>query len=221
MTTEIINLNGKSLFIDFDEDPGNPDNKERIKEIISKELLIDSCLFEIEFNIDHIKIINSDIGKHLYNHPELYDIYERSRNVAKRELLFSENFGEVKLGILLGDDVNMTLDDQTGYTPLLNIIDVTPDSYEIAKLLIDHGADVNKYAPHWYHHYPIIASARNPDTRILELLLKNKADPNVCDCDGNYPLSLAHLFKNYEAVKLLHKYNVDPKTRHAVDFKEY
>jgi len=216
MTTEILDLAGNSHLIDFEEDPLDIDNEEKTKTIISNDLVIDRSLFDIKILDDHIKIVNNDIGEHLCMYPELINFYKRLEPGDEDKLLFTANFEKVKLGVLMGVDVNKFHRD---VTPLLrSIIDDNEDSLQIVQLLIDNGADVNK--SNYYGHRPILVAVRK-DTKILELLLKNGGNPNFYDCDGNSPLYEAYIDYDDEAIRILYKYNVDPHTRHCIDFKEF
>jgi ankyrin repeat protein len=107
-----------------------------------------------------------------------------------------------------GTDVNEFND---GFTPLHFA------SYEIAKLLLEHGADVNiqddtSLTP--LHD----ASVWNKMT-MVELLLLHNANINIKTIDGSTPLHLASFNKHKDLVELLlnrradtHIYNNDNQT---------
>ena len=73
---------------------------------------------------------------------------------------------------------------------------------EIAKLLIDQGADVNaKSTP--YKDTAILYAASNGYKKIVELLLAAGANPDIENIDGESPMSQAEYNGHSEVVDLL------------------
>lgn len=80
--------------------------------------------------------------------------------------------------------------------------------YEIAKLLLQFGADINTLDAglctplHW--------SANKGDERFVRLLLEHNANPNARDLAWSTPLHEATRKNHINVVKLLMNYNADP-----------
>jgi ankyrin repeat protein len=70
------------------------------------------------------------------------------------------------------------------------------------KKLIDLGAPVDKPDFHFHRsplHFAVIAGSLD----VVDVLLRNKANPNFIDKDGQTPLHDAIVMNNFEMVKLL------------------
>ena len=80
------------------------------------------------------------------------------------------------------------------------ILSVYLNNYEISEFLISHGADVNFSTESGAR--PVVFAAQRGDSKILELLRKNKADFSV-KYDGNSLLDLAVTAGNAEAANYL------------------
>ena len=63
------------------------------------------------------------------------------------------------------------------------------DSFSVAKLLIERGADVNM--ANSYGHTPLHGAALNCRNEVVKFLLEKGADPYRRNEDGHTPLSLA------------------------------
>lgn len=80
--------------------------------------------------------------------------------------------------------------------------------YEIAKMLLCYGADINTLDAglctplHW--------SANKGDEQFVRLLLENNANPNARDLAWSTPLHEATRKNHLDVVKLLMNYNADP-----------
>jgi ankyrin repeat protein len=77
--------------------------------------------------------------------------------------------------------------------------------YDIVKLLLKHGADINNYERDMLLIFSIIHE-NGPIIKIIKLLLANGADPNIAYKNGSYPLHFAAQNGYYEVVKLLLQY---------------
>lgn len=84
-------------------------------------------------------------------------------------------------------------------TPLL--LAVTGGLPEVAKALLDNGADPNSRNRH--HVTPLMAAAYRGHPEVIRLLLSRKADLEAVNRDGNTALLMAVFRQHPEAVKLL------------------
>lgn len=76
------------------------------------------------------------------------------------------------------------------------------------KKLIDLGTSVDKPDFHFHRtpiHFAVVAGA----LEVVEILLKNKANPNYIDKDGQTPLHDAVVMNNYDMIKLLIRGNAN------------
>lgn len=121
----------------------------------------------------------------------------RSGTLSQITLLFEEN---AKI-------VNAVND--AGYSPL--ILACYRGNNDVAKFLIDNGADLN------YNNdmgTPLMAAIFKKNNEIASYLIYKKANLNLSDGNGTTALIYAVNFKNYEIVSELVKSDVD------VDFKD-
>lgn len=95
-------------------------------------------------------------------------------------------------------DVN-TVDPYTGKTPLMNAASI--GHTEVAKKLIEHGADVN--AKDDTGATPLMLAAAFGHKETAELLLDKGADVNITDNTGATPLMLAAAFGDKDTAELL------------------
>ena len=73
---------------------------------------------------------------------------------------------------------------------------------------MDHNAEVNCYNKYTFWT-PIHWAARHGDVKLLEQLIKNKANPISPDIKGCFPIDYAGKFENKEAIKCLVEYSID------------
>lgn len=77
---------------------------------------------------------------------------------------------------------------------------------EVAKFLIENGADVNGTSN---YGSPLMAAVVKGNTEIAKLLLEHKADTGIADASGNTALIYAAIFKKYEIAEMLVKANAN------------
>ena len=73
---------------------------------------------------------------------------------------------------------------------------------KLVKLLIDHGADVNRHDG-LEKETPLHYAAKYGNVELAKLLLKAKADPTAKEFHGKTPLELAKERNHHDVVKLL------------------
>lgn len=105
--------------------------------------------------------------------------------------------------------LDLEIHDEAKQTPL--IIACRNDKFDLAEILVKHGAKVNaKDADSWT---PLLNAAKNGNSRIVCLLLENKALVDDRDCGGFTALMWA-CYKNYlDVVKVLLKYDANPNSQ--------
>lgn len=219
-SVSVIDLEGNSCYINFNDDPLNANNEEQTKNTIINELNIDKDLFEIDIDNDQLKLINSEISNYLANNPSLIELYIDTKlenchygYMIKKKLWFSNEYIKVKLAIMLGCDLHSL--DIHGNPSIFGHVE--HNNLEVMKLCIDYGIDVN-YMNFFNHSTPILRAINIGNINTIEFLLENGADPNVYDCDGNSPLSIAIASKRNDLVEILFRYNVDPTTQYKNNF---
>ena len=70
------------------------------------------------------------------------------------------------------------------------------NQYEIAELLIKHGANVNQFD--YYEQSSLIYACDTGDLNLIKLLIENGADINKCEINGACPLHVSINRKNDE-----------------------
>ena len=108
------------------------------------------------------------------------------------------NIEAVKQYIAAGSDVNAK--DNNGWTPLHYVA-----NKEVAELLIDEGADVNKKISQ-EGITPLHFAAWQGRSEIAELLIAEGADVNAKDDGGRTPLDWAEEVEHTETADLLRKH---------------
>lgn len=162
-----------------------------IEEVYNSALSIDenrNLLYDTINNLIYIKYRHHFEGKIYKLNP--LDI-EIAMDNKKRVLNLIEN----------GYDINSFND--RGITPLM--IAIYLRKYEICKLLIENGADVNAIYEH-YQFTPLIFACNAKDDQIIELLLQNGANINIKDKNG-YD-ALHHLINNGTINNLISNYSL-------------
>lgn len=92
-----------------------------------------------------------------------------------------------------------------GYSPL--ILACYRSNNEVAKFLIDNGADLN-YASGM--GTALMAAVAKGNAEIVKYLLDKKADPNIADPNGTTALIYASTFRNHEIAALVVKAGGSP-----------
>jgi ankyrin repeat protein len=117
---------------------------------------------------------------------------------------FGVFFGQpevVKALLAAGADVNAASRESMKVTPLASAAAAQQTS--IARLLIDHGANVNARAASG--HIPLHEASANGNVELVKLLIQNGADVNAKTDDGKTPLDFAIEYKRPEVIELLEK----------------
>ncbi len=85
--------------------------------------------------------------------------------------------------------------------------------YEVAKYLIQEGADVNQPSQNGFNVYPIHSAAAGNYTDILRLLIENGAQVNVKQQAGSTPLHAAAQYGNLDMLIILLEHGADVNVR--------
>lgn len=130
------------------------------------------------------------------------DIFEVSRNGSLAELKVLYN----------KDNTIINKKNEQGYTPLT--LACYNGNLEVAAFLIKK---VDNLDGNSNYGTPLMAAVYKGHQKIVEILLNNKANPNVQDSQGGTAMHYAVLFKNYEIIKLLTKTNADFNIKNNVE----
>lgn len=142
--------------------------------------------------------------------PEMVQfLREQSPALDFYEACVAGDIDAVKRYLALGQDVNRRSPD--GFTPLgLSVFFRQPN---IAKLLVDAGADVDAKASNTLQVAAIHAAIARSDLVSLQLLLSKDADPNLTQQRLMRPLHEASAAGNLPAIAMLVMFGADPKAR--------
>ncbi|ARE67600.1 SWPV1-034 [Shearwaterpox virus] len=102
--------------------------------------------------------------------------------------------------ILIQCNADIDIIDKNNRTPLFYA--VKNNDYEMVKLLLNKGANVNIQDSIGYSCLHI-ATIRNSNIEIIKALIDNKIDLNAYDWIGRTPLHISVIKSNFDAVKLL------------------
>jgi len=118
-----------------------------------------------------------------------------------------------------GFDVNCNMSNPPFWTPLQEAIDEVDDGgkIEIVQLLIQAGADVNTWNLDQDSN-PLLMAIWGGHEHLVSLLLKEGANPNIKDNEGNSPLRLSVEEENIKMVKLLLNYGAKETINEAGGF---
>ena len=98
----------------------------------------------------------------------------------------------------------------SGNTPLQ--LAILAENYEMARLFLEHGVNVNTRSPKNYITALHSACLMNCPQDIIESLVKNGAEVDATDFQGNTPMMNALVKKNIPAVKFLLENGANPNT---------
>lgn len=119
-------------------------------------------------------------------------------NIAVR----NDNEELVKKFIKLGADINLVSEDR-GYTPVMDA--VWRGNLELTKLFIKEGAELNTINKEGQSNLVLAVGADR--IKIVEVLAKAGADPDIKDQMGMSAYGYASLFKKVEILKILEPYH--------------
>lgn len=157
---------------------------------VDRDNIINSFLYK---NVD--LILDKILDKINFKNP--------TKTISKEDIIYFDNLFKNSKDILN----NKT---KEGDTLLHNMVFF--GSYEIVKLLIKYGCNVNIEDSD--KQIPLHRSIFLSNIKILKLLIKNSKNINNYinhkDKDGNTPLHLSILIKNYLIIDNLLKYGADP-----------
>jgi len=117
---------------------------------------------------------------------------------------FAVFFGQpevVKALLAAGAEVNAASRESMKVTPLASA--AAAKQTDIARLLIQHGANLNARAASG--HIPLHEASANGNVELVKLLIENGSDVNAKTDDGKTPLDFAIEYKRAEVVELLEK----------------
>ena len=116
----------------------------------------------------------------------------------------SQDICSVKQLLNNGANPNRRID-ESGYTVLSLSCDV--NNYDIAKLLIESGADVNGLGDLGFDYviYPLLHAVRSNNIKIVQLFIDNNCKIDVRDTQDETPFKVAERNENQEILDLLKK----------------
>lgn len=118
------------------------------------------------------------------------------------EMLFSNDYAEVRKGIALGGNIESRL---RGSTPIYDA--ARKYNFDIMYLLLERGADVNSIS---HGETPLLKVVAADSLKYAKILIKKGARVNVADLHlGNTPLHYAVKNKNKSMIALLVGYGAD------------
>ena len=157
-----------------------------------------------------------------HGHPEIAQLFvKRGARLSFPEACALGDSGALKL--LDRDPSLLNAYSEDGYPPLgLAVFFRHPD---LARALIERGADVNAAAKNPQRVAPVHAAATVQDRATMRLLLERGADPNARQQMGFTPFHSAASRGDVEMAKLLMEFGADPKARtedgkNAIDIAE-
>ena len=119
------------------------------------------------------------------------------------KFLNSVSYGEIeKVSKYISKGIDVNFQDDFGDTPLTLV-----ENIEIAKMLLDNNADINKRGKDGYT--PLMFAIKKEQVELAEFFIKNNADINMTDPEGNTALVIAAKKKNAYIFELLLKNGAD------------
>ena len=137
---------------------------------------------------------------------EMYEIFKKYHDDEYKkstqfifDVLYSKT-DEINKYISEGGDINFQ--DDNGLTALTVV-----EKIEIAKILLDNNADINKKGRDGYT--PLMMAVRRDNINLVEFFIENNADLNMYDPEGNTALIVAAQNHKYDIFELLLKNGAD------------
>ncbi|XVE81858.1 hypothetical protein DITRI_Ditri15bG0099900 [Diplodiscus trichospermus] len=123
---------------------------------------------------------------------------------SKDELLYNQvNYGNVEgIKALCRDGARLEWIDREGKTPLI-LACLNPELFNVAKTLIELGANVNAYRPGRHAGTPLHHAAKRGLQNTVKLLLSRGANPLVINDDCQSPLDVARVKGNVNVVRAI------------------
>ena len=138
---------------------------------------------------------------------EMYEIFRKYHDDEYKkstqfifDVLYSKT-DEINKYISEGGDINFQ--DDNGLTALTVV-----EKIEIAKILLDNNADINKKGRDGYT--PLMMAVRRDNINLVEFFIENNADLNMYDPEGNTALIVAAQNHKDDIFELLLKNGADP-----------
>jgi|SRR3989344_483883 len=205
---EIAILNKKAL--EKGDDLGNTCSHIATKYRYMK--LLDKCL---DYNLDLINDVGDSILHLAIGDKKLVDKIAPRVNVNRINKL---GFTPLSIATIESHGNDVYLDNVKTllkYNADTNIPNVPPlhiaasvKNHKIAKLLLEHGADVIKLTANYVS--PLILAVTRNDKDMVKLLLDHKADVNYSGVENRYnPLMMALKQNNSDIARLLLEHNID------------
>ena len=126
------------------------------------------------------------------------------------DVLYSKT-DEINKYISEGGDINFQ--DDNGLTALTVV-----EKIEIANILLDNNADINKKGRDGYT--PLMMAVRRDNINLIDFFIENNADINMFDPEGNTALIVAAKNHKDDIFELLLKSGADPSINNE-DLKFY
>jgi hypothetical protein len=125
---------------------------------------------------------------------EKLDVFNVARNGTTEHLLSIVKSNPKEINNINSD----------GYSPL--ILACYRGNNEVAKMLIENGADINYKSA---LGSPLMACVVKNNNEIAKILISKGANVNITDANGMTAILYATMFKNYEITRLLVKNKAD------------
>ena len=137
-------------------------------------------------------------------------LQEKLRKIDLHELVHTNDYMHLKIA-LTTNAMNVDREDADGRTPLH--IAALDGRTEIAALLIEQGADINKQINSTMQGTPLICAVANNNEDVVRLLLEKGAAVNLAGGSGITPLHIATAQGQLKLIALLLQYHADPNAQ--------
>ncbi len=132
---------------------------------------------------------------------------ENRKKINLHDLVRADDYANLK-NILTSVPMNVDREDADGRTPLH--LAAFYGRTEIATLLIEQGADINRQINSQMQGTPLICAVANNHADVVRLLLEKGAAVNAAGASGITPLHIAAVQGRLELIGLLLQYRADP-----------